>query len=233
MRVISTSRVSPGFFVIVMVMLLMIFPKAEGQEQDFRTWWEVDLSKDITNDLQASLDFSQRFRANSLQYDRSLLTASLQYELFKNFDIDGGYRFYLLQDNQFQMVTKYRIHGDISYSVGIEEFKIQLRERVQYGFEDFQTINELTSNKTTNRNKVTLEYDLFGSPLTFFGVYEIFTDISNFSAIEISDHRLKLGIEYALTFKSQLKLSYIFDKEVNKSNPLTAHVIVVGFGYDL
>ncbi|MDF1572735.1 MAG: DUF2490 domain-containing protein [Bacteroidales bacterium] len=233
MSIILTSRMKPGVLIIFMLLLMLIAPKAEGQEQDFRTWWEVDISKDLTNDLQASLDFSQRFRANSLRYDRTLLTAGLEYELFKNFEIDAGYRFYILRDDWMNLATKYRIHGDLSYSVDIAAFEIQFRERVQYGFNDFSTIEDFADNKLTNRNKLSLEYDLFASPFTLFGSYELFTDISNISALEISDHRVELGVEYALTFKSKLGLSYMFDREVNKSNPLTAHVIVIGFGYDL
>lgn len=233
MPIISTSRMKPGVLIVFILLLMLVAPKVEGQEQDFRSWWEVDVSKDLTKDLQASLEFSQRFRANSLRYDRSLLTAGLEYELFKNFEIEAGYRFYVLQDNLMQLTTKYRVNGDVSYSVDIESFEIQFRERVQYGFEDFSTIEVFADNKLTNRNKLTLEYDLFASPLTFFGSYELFTDIGNFSAIEISDHRLELGVDYTLTHKSQLSVSYMFDKEVNTSNPLTAHVIVIGFGYDL
>jgi len=230
---LSTSRMKPGVVTVFILLLVLIVPKAHGQEQDFRTWWEVDISKDLTNDLQASLDFSQRFRANSLQYDRSLVTAGLEYELFKNFEIEAGYRFYVVRNDRMQLTTKYRINGDVSYSVDLAAFEIQFRERVQYGFDDFSTIEVFADNKLTNRNKLTLEYDLFASPLTLFGSYELFTDISNISSIEISDHRAELGVEYALTFKSQLSLSYMFDTEVNTSNPLTAHVIVVGFGYDL
>jgi hypothetical protein len=233
MGVISISRVEPGIFAVFMLLVLMISPKAVAQEQDFRTWWEAEISKDFTKDLQASLDFSQRFRANSLRYDRTLLTASVEYELFKNFEVDAGYRFYVLQNNRMQLTTKSRIHGDVSYSVDIEAFQIQIRERVQYGFDDFQTIEVFDANKLTNRNKLSLDYDLFGSPATLFGAYELFTDFSDFSAIEISGHRLELGVEYALSFRSQLEISYMFDKEVNRSNPLTAHVIVIGFGYDL
>src|SRR6056297_1016345 len=140
MNISSTIRVRPGVFIVFMLMLSLVSPKAVGQDQDFRTWWEADISKDITNDLQASLDFSQRFKSNSLRYDRSLLTASLEYELFKNFEIDAGYRFYLLQDNRMQLTTKYRIHGDVSYAVDLEAFEIQFRERVQYGFNDLTSI---------------------------------------------------------------------------------------------
>ena len=88
-------------------------------------------------------------------------------------------------------------------------------------------------NKLTNRNKFTLKYDLFGLPFDLFGSYELFTDLSNAEAIQISDHRVELGIEYDLSFRSQIELSYMLDKELNQSDPLTAHILVVGFGYDL
>ncbi len=233
MNISSTIRVRPGVFIVFMLMLSVVSPKAVGQDQDFRTWWEADISKDITNDLQASLDFSQRFKSNSLRYDRSLLTASLEYELFKNFEIDAGYRFYLLQDNRMQLTTKYRIHGDVSYAVDLEAFEIQFRERVQYGFNDLASIERLTDNKLTNRNKLTLEYDLFASPMNFFGSYELFTDITSISAIELSDHRFELGVEVALSFTSQVEISYMLDRELNAFDPLTAHIVVIGFSYDL
>lgn len=233
MNVVSTKRVKPGIYIIVILLFSLSAQKTAGQYQDFRTWWDVDVSKDLTKDLQASLDFSQRFKSNSLRYDRSLLTAGLEYEIFRNFEVQAGYRFYLLRDDRMQMSTKYRINGDISYAVDLAEFKLQLRERVQYGFDDFRTIEEVALNKLTNRNKLTLEYDLFGSPITFFGSYELFTDISEPSSIEISDHRFELGLQYALSFKSDIEISYMIDKEVNSTNPLTAHVIVIGFGYDL
>lgn len=233
MKLNSAEQAHPVAFLTV-ILLLFLFPgKADGQYQDFRSWWDVDVSKDLTKDLQASLDFSQRFKSNSLRYDRSLLTAGLEYEIFKNFEVEAGYRFYLLQDDRMQLSTKYRINGDVSYAVELEDFEVQLRERLQYGFDDLRTIEEYALNKLTNRNKLTLEYDLFGSPITFFGSYELFTDISNRSSIEISDHRFELGIQYALSFKSDIEISYMLDKEVNTPNPLTAHVIVIGFGYDL
>lgn len=233
MSVSSIIRVKPGVFVVFMLLLSVVSPKAVGQQQDFRTWWEADISKDITNDLQASLDFSQRFKSNSLQYDRSLLTASLEYELFKNFEIDAGYRFYVLQDNRMQLTTKYRIHGDVSYAVDLAAFEIQFRERVQYGFNDLASIERFTDNKLTNRNKLTLEYDLFASPMTFFGSYELFTDITNMSAVEFSDHRFELGVEVALSFTSQVEISYMLDRELNEFDPLMAHIVVIGFSYDL
>lgn len=233
MNISSTIRMRPGVFVVFMLLLSAVSPKAVGQQQDFRTWWEADLSKDITNDLQASLDFSQRFKSNTLRYDRSLLTASLEYELFKNFEIDAGYRFYVLRDNRMQLTTKYRIHGDVSYAVDLEAFEIQFRERVQYGFNDLATIEMFAENKLTNRNKLTLEYDLFASPMTFFGSYELFTDLTNISAIEFSDHRFELGVEYALSFTSQVEISYMLDRELNEFDPLVAHIVVIGFSYDL
>lgn len=233
MNVNSIQRVQPGVFLIGILLLSLFSVKAAGQRQDFRSWWEIDVSKDIAKDLQASLELSQRFKTNSLRYDRSLLTAGLEYEIFKNFEVEAGYRFYLLQDDRMQLATKYRINGDVSYSVDLAAFTLQIRERLQYGFDDLSTIEEYALNKLTNRNKLTLEYDLFGSPATFFGSYELFTDISKRSSIEISDHRFEVGVQYALSFKSDLSVSYMLDKEVNSVNPLTAHVIVIGFGYDL
>ena len=46
-----------------------------GQQQDFRSWWSVDLTKNLTKNLQAELEIGQRFQDNSLGFERSLITA--------------------------------------------------------------------------------------------------------------------------------------------------------------
>jgi hypothetical protein len=218
------------FFVV-----FLIFFAADslyGQEQDFRSWWSVDLTKDLTKNLQAELELGQRFQDNSLGYERSLVTASLEYELFNNFDIAGGYRYIVYRDRGI-FDTKYRVHGDISYQYSISSFSFQLRERIQYGFQDFSTIENYSSNNLTSRTRVRARYDIFGSPLRLFTSYKLFLGLNTSSGVQARDHRIQAGTSYKLSMRSDIEVGYLFNAEANRSNPLNAHVLVVAYSYRL
>ena len=126
---------------------IFLTPYVSAQYQDFRSWWNFDLSKEITNDFNAGLELSQRFDENSLQYDRSLTTLGLEYEITKDLSVEGGYRFVFLQDRQFVLVSKYRIHGNVSYRYKHSSFSLSLREQIQYGFDDLNTLDYYFENK--------------------------------------------------------------------------------------
>lgn len=236
MKALKSSGISfPGLSpVAVLLLVALSFPlNVNAQRQDFRTWWSADISKEIINNLEANVELEQRWRNNSLRYDRSLITASLQYEIINDLDIEGGYRYIVLNDDLRAIATSYRFHGDLSYGYGLSRFDFKVRSRLQYGFDDLNSLEDYRLNKLTNRNKFSLEYDVFGKPFSFFASYEFFLRLDNAVPARLSDHRFETGIEYDLSFKSSLEFSYMFDQEVNQSNPLQSHILVFSYGYTL
>jgi hypothetical protein len=224
------SAIFSRFFVLLF--LIISVSNLNGQEQDFRSWWSVDLTKDLTKNLQAELELGQRFQDNSLGYERTLVTASLEYELFNNFDIGGGYRYIVYRDRGI-FDTKFRVHGDVSYQYSISSFSFQLRERIQYGFQDFSTIENYSSNNLTSRTRVRARYDIFGSPLRLFTSYELFLGLNTSSGVQTRDHRIQAGTSCKLSMRSDIEVGYLLNVEANRSNPMNAHVLVVGFSYRL
>lgn len=220
--------------ILVLVFLFVLsFSQVSAQYQDFRSWWNVDLSKDISKDLKAGLEFSQRFKENSLRYDRTLATLGLEYEVIKNLSLEGGFRYIAVKDNSQVFVSRYRVHGNVTYDYKLDRFTLKLRERVQYGFNDLNSLDEFYSNSLTNRTKLSVDYDIFGSPFSLRSSYELFVDLNDPEGLTISDHRLHAGLRLKLNSKSDLDVSYMFDMEVNKVNPLRSNVIILTFGYDL
>jgi len=192
----------------------------------------VDLSKDLTKNLQVELELGQRFQDNSLRYERSLITAGLEYELFNDFEIGGGYRYIVFKEEGI-FDSKFRIHGDVSYEISPGSFSFQLRERIQYGFQDFVTLDDYRANNLTSRSRFKGEYDIFASPFTLFASYELFLGLNTSSGLQVRDHRYQAGAEYKLSMRSDLELRYLFNKEANRKNPLNAHVIVISYAYRL
>lgn len=219
--------------VFPIIILVLSLTDVNGQYQDFRSWWSGKVSYELTDELEASLDLGQRFRSNSLVYDKTLVTAGLEYEIINDLKIEGGYRFVVLKNDRLNWETRYRVHADLSYDIDIDPVTIQLRERLQYGFEELNSVGAYSSNKLVNRNRLKVEYDIFSSPLTLFGSGEFFVDLNERTPFLPSAIRFEAGVELMLSFKTDLEVSYMIDHELNDSNPLTAHVLVVGFSYKL
>ncbi len=218
---------------LVAILFICILPFAStAQEQDFRSWWSIDLTKNLTKSLQAELELGQRFQDNSLGYERSLVTAALEYELFNSFKIGGGYRYIVYKDNGF-FDSKYRAHGDIGYQYSISSFSFQLRERIQYGFQDFGAVEDDSSNKLTSRSRAGAKYDIIGSPLTFFASYELFVGLNTSEGIRGRGYRIQAGTSYKLSERSDIEFGYMLNEEINRSSPLRAHLLVVEFNYRL
>ena len=230
-----TRSLSPAVLRIVLpiIILLLSLQDVSGQYQDFRSWWSGKISYELSDELEGSLDLGQRFRSNSLVYDKSLITAGLEYEIIKDLKIEGGYRYVILKDERLNWATSYRVHGDVTYDIDIDPVTIQLRERLQYGFDELNTLGAYSSNKLVNRNRLKVEYDVFSSPLTLFGSGELFADLNEQSPYLPSAIRFEAGAEVMLSFSADLEFSYMIDHELNDSNPLTAHVFIVGFSYKL
>ncbi|MCF8226782.1 MAG: DUF2490 domain-containing protein [Bacteroidales bacterium] len=228
--VMTIERVRPALLMLIMIMLT---GSLKAQYSDFRSWFDVELSKDFSGKLEGSLDFSQRFKENITAFDRSLVTGSVEYQLIKNLEIEGGYRYILVRNNEMGIVSRYRIHGDLTYDKDIRSFNFQVRERIQYGFDDLNSINELYLNKSTSRSRIKLTYDIFGLPVELYTSFELFISLGLPDAGIPSDYRIKSGMEYLLSHKSSLEAGYMLDNEINTKNPLRSHILIVTYSHKL
>lgn len=232
--IFSTKVMKQGLFrILLLSVLFTISPDASGQYSDFRSWWSVDLNKRLTNDLDAGLEIGQRFYENSLKYDRTLATISLKYDLINNLAIAGGYRFILTRDKRMNMMTKARLHLSATYKYDIASFSFGIREQLQYGYDDFEEIDVYYNNNFRSRTRGIVKYDIFGLPLAVYASYEYFLDLNDPYGIVHSETRIKTGIEYTISFKSELDISYMHNTEFNTQYPLRSNLLVVTFAYNL
>lgn len=218
---------------VTISILLFTGASLSGQYSDFRLWTGLEISKKLNNKLDAKLDLGQRFKDNSTRYDRSLVTASLRYEPVKDFEIRGGYRYILLKDKRLNLVSRYRINLDAVYSYDIGELSMSFKERVQYGFDDLNSIDYLYVNKLTSRTRAEASYHIFSTPLSMFASYELFISLNRQDFGLPLVHRYKAGLSYDLSFKNSIEIAYILDNEVNSVNPLRSHILSISYSLDL
>ncbi len=201
-------------------------------QMDFQSRASFELSMDLTKDLEASIELGQRFKDNSLRYDRSLITGALAYDLPKGFSVGAGARFLLVQNSDQLLESRYRFHGDVNYRWKISSFQVKLRDRIQYGFDDITSYIDF-GNKLTNRSRVGVSYDIFGTPFMVYTSYEIYLVLNDPTNAAYSLNKVIAGMSWDLPKKLNLKLYYLLEDEVNTRYPQQAHIIVAALGLKL
>jgi hypothetical protein len=211
---------------------IWLVPQVQGQRKDFQTWWELDLHKEVAGGFDFAVELEQRFRNNSLQYDRSLVTLTGSYRANRYLGVEAGLRAVAVQDREQQIQSKFRAHADAEGNYSLSGIDFSFRVRLQYGFDDIVDLGFFRINTLVNRNRLKLEHHLFGSRVTIFGSVESWHLLNEASSGWAYKMRYSGGLEYALGFASRLKLRYILEDEFNVRDPLQTHVLLLGYRRD-
>ncbi len=204
-----------------------------GQQKDFSTWYEFEIDKGLNNGVDLALEVEQRFKNNSLQYDRTQLTLTGDYDITNYFRTAVAFRALLATDNELNLQRGYRVHVDATGSHTISVFDLSLRMRMQYGFDDYIFDGHFSDNNLVYRNRLKAEYHLFGTRMGFFATIESWHVLSGNPDRLFYKMRYSAGAEYSLNFRSGFIVRYILEDEFNVVNPLQSHILVFGFFHSL
>ena len=218
-------------FLLLPCLILPVL-QIQGQQKDFQSWWEVDLHRELSGGFELAVELEQRFRNNSLQYDRTLATLSGSYLVNRYLKVEAGVRAVAVQDRELQIHSKFRGHADALAHYSVSGTDLSLRVRFQYGFDDIVNLGYFRLNTLVNRNRLKLDHHLFGSRFTAFGSVESWHLLGDSYAGFAYKMRYSGGLEYALSFASRLKLRYILEDEFNVKDPLQSHVLLLGFRHN-
>jgi len=217
---------------LLILLLLVSTVKSVGQQKDFQSWYELELNKDLKSGIDLSLEAEQRFENNSMQYDRSVLTLTADYDLLDFLNAELGVRGLVRMDRERRLTPRYRLHADATLEQSLAEFDFSLRSRLQYGFDELGLARDAVYSKLVNRNKLQVQYDIFGTRFAVTAYVESYHRLNSTAIRSFYRMRYSAGIQYTLGFRSALNLKYILEDEFNVTDPLQAHILVAGFSYD-
>ena len=203
----------------------------QGQVKDFQSWWELELNKEISSKLDLNGELEQRFKNNSLQYSRTLLTLGASYQVLDYLRLAGGARTVFVMDGEQQLHTRYRLHLDGMGSYDLSGFDLSLRIRLQYGFDEVLALRYLSMNTLVNRNRLKVAQHIFGTRFGWFASAESWHGSNNESRWLTYAMRYTAGARFTPNFTSRLSLRYILENEFNMVNPRQLHVVVLGYTY--
>ena len=202
-----------------------------GQVKDFQSWWELELDKKITGRLDLNGELEQRFKNNSLQYSRTLLTLGASYDLADYFRLAGGARIIFLKDAEQRFITRYRFHLDGTGRYNLSGFDLSLRARLQYGFDEVLEFRYFRINTLVNRNRLKVAHHIFGTRFGWFFSVESWHGSNNESQWLTYALRYSLGARFTPGFRSRISLRYMLEDEFNVTNPMQLHIVVLGYAY--
>jgi predicted porin len=216
------------FILILVVVFVLSGLKGNAQTTDFRARLGLDVQKDITRKLSASLAYEHRFNYNLTRFDEAFIEPGVSYDLLKSLKIGAEWRFILNQTLKGKIEYKQRAAVYIKFKQPIGDFDLNLRTALQYGFDEI-TLALNNNQNLVSRNSVEVEYNWFGSKFKPFAGYEFYYHINDPNGGIINESRTKAGIAYRFSKKSELSAYYIFDNEFNVPFPVDANIIGIGY----
>lgn len=222
-----------NFLFTLILLVLTASCELSGQQKDFMTWFEAQFDKKLNKKLDLSAEFEQRFKNNSLGYDRTMVTVVTEYDIKDYLEVAGGLRALLKTDKEENLGVRYRLHLDATAGYPVRDTDLSLRIRLQYGIDDLNRVGDLNSNNLVNRCRIKAAHHIFGTRFELFGSLEGMFMLSGNPARNFYAIRYSAGAQYALNFSSEFSLRYMLEDEFNVVDPLQGHIVVFGYSLSL
>jgi hypothetical protein len=218
-----------------LLLLLTLVPgsvlESGAQTTDLRLRAGVKVQKKISKDFLANIEYEHRLNNYLSTFDKSNLQVSLSYDINKN--IRTGISWRASADQNRRRIIEYKQRGSVflRYKRSIDDFDINLKTLLQYGFDDLTNPSFSYGQNLINRNSIGIEYNWFGTKLKPFIGCELFYHVNHPNGGIINNFRIDLGILYRISRNSDLSFYYLFDNEFNVAYPVDAHVIGIGYTF--
>ncbi|MCU4166249.1 DUF2490 domain-containing protein [Carboxylicivirga caseinilyticus] len=216
----------------IIVLLLLSVKTIDAQVEDFVTWWNFTVKGEISKKLNYSFEPELRFFENSSQLSSWQSEFSLDYEVIKNLNIGGLYRYtvdYRTPDfnrrrNRFSLFFKYEVKTG--------HFRWQYRGIWQ---NDFTNVNTSVDGKTdfmAHRHKFAVKFKDKDWPVDpSFGV-EYISALAPSKDLGEWKRRWFINVEREINKRLSAKISYKRQNEFEVSNPDLTNILLVGLEYE-
>ena len=213
------------------------FYSQETATKDFELWSSVGIAYSVNENFKIGLKEHLRLKENATTTDTYFTDLTLDYELFKNFEIGLGLRYITKNDNKgkkqgFENHFRYTI--DLSYKYDIN--RITASHRIRYQNKNQLGLDEVEGDFVSQgvRIKSGLKYDFKNSPFAPSFSLEIFNKFTNNDTFRISTYKTsKYRLTYGLSYKWDKigKFKVFYRRENNILEKLPKNIDIIGLNY--
>ena len=184
-----------------------------AQNSDFRLRTGLKIDKDLSKKVELSFESQVRFRNNISDFDKFLVEPSVKFEVFKNFRLGAAYRYSAKQNLAKNTLNWHRGNMFMAYKKSFStDWDLKFKTAIQYDTRNFMGGYNTKYNVWTNRNKVSLAYDVFGLPLSAEMGGELFYNVNVTQGIE--KVRLSFELSYEFVKDSKILAQYLNDSNL-------------------
>ncbi len=206
------TRLSYFVFALLLLAILSGF-EVNAQNSDFRLRTGLKIDKDLSKKVELSFESQVRFRNNWTNFDKFLVEPSVKFEVFKNFRLGAAYRYSAKQNLAKNTLNWHRGNMFMAYKKSFStDWDLKFKTAIQYDTRNFMGGYNTKYNVWTNRNKVSLAYDVFGLPLSAEMGGELFYNVNVTQGIE--KVRLSFELSYEIVKDSKILAQYLNDSNL-------------------
>lgn len=209
--------------------LFLLNKLANGQDRDFRSWNDISVEKELTDDIDLQAEIGLRLDRNATSLDEHLYELELQYKGIKDYDLSAGYRFSMKRDlNDFERIHRWSIDGQLEKEAGA--FDLDLRTRLQMEYFPVSPFGDRYEHYL--RNKITVEYKIDDWPADPYLAFEHFVPLNNMPFTITDKNRYMIGTEIDLDKGFELDISYRYQRHYDDT-PEYDYILSLGLKYEL
>ena len=218
---------------ILFVFFLIIPFGAFGQQEDFRTWINVELQGELFNLIDFSITPEVRLWDNSTRFDGILGEVDLSVPVTKFFRPGFYYRYEFDRDRRdnYNNTNRFGIYAKLDERIG--GLRMAYRAMYQREYTNLYTEKSGWIPVSVHRHKITLKYRQKGWDITPLVSVEGFFTLNPIKNANQEKIRLTAGVRYRLTKKIDLGIDYKYQQEFYENNPLTSHIFSIGAKFEL
>ncbi len=221
---------------LLLVFLLQSFTTQSQESGDLALWSVVGVDYKLNKKIKFILEQHLRMKNDIRDTDEYFTELTIDYELFKDFEITAGFRHITENDDQGKkqgFENHFRWNFDISYKYKIKQLDISHRIRYQNKNQLGVSLEDGDEHRQNLRFKTDFEYKIKNWPLDPEFAVEIFNRFSDEEKINLNKYRLTLGTSYDIKKIGEFGIYYRIENGVDESFDGRLKIIGLKYRYSL
>ncbi len=186
------------------------------------------MEKNLKKKFTALLNPTIRLNENITEVGSSFLDGGIGYKINKHIKVSANYRIAARRRLGDSYGFRNRFYTDFAFRKKLKKLiTISYRLRLQSQFADYFTSRNGKIPDYTLRNKLQFKLDINKKYSPYLSG-ELWNNAKQLNA-GFTNLRCVAGIDYELSKKSGFFIAYIFQRELNSSNPLRDYITSIGY----
>lgn len=223
LRYTTSLRLKIAFlFTIATLASCSIIAQDSPLNNDFETWFSIQIDKELSKKWDASLSFADRLDQNATIQKVAFVEPEIAYSVNKRIKSSLSFRYSI---DPFDNSTEQLIISRTAYDFKVNRFKLEYRVRFDHALGDDAVLNSF-------RNRFSIGYSRKKLKFTPKFSYEMITQNKRAGWL-YNRWRLRISTGYKLNKRSKLNVFYMIQRQINVAAPQQDFVLGLGYSYSL